>query len=244
MKQKTLLLFQLLLAVYAFYTVLNYTGNMRFIVPLFCLIGMFVISKVETAWTERSKGEKAQSEVDVEDDTPKTAFNPLECLLKSKNVLLLTDAIHHIFRDLGLEVSPSPDHLVIDRLLRVPGKQVTFGLKIFGDVAEVSADWDKWDQLTEFNMGKGGKRRLVVIGSNCVPETEGSQQKFLNFSKGAQKFLSDMQVVAMTTLTLYKIYTLCKKRNLDPKVILQLVHQHPGGVFQLEQYAKRSTKAA
>ena len=52
MKQKTLLLFQLLLAVFAFYAVLKYTGSQRLTVPLFCLLGMFVVSKVESMVTE------------------------------------------------------------------------------------------------------------------------------------------------------------------------------------------------
>jgi len=61
--------------------------------------------------------------------------------VKSKNVLLLTDAIHHLMQDLGLAVSPSPDQPAIDRLVRLPGTEVTFGLKILSDVTELKEDW-------------------------------------------------------------------------------------------------------
>jgi len=54
MKQKTLLLFQLFLAVFAFYALVNYPGSSRFLVPLACLVGMFVIAKVEPSLTERA----------------------------------------------------------------------------------------------------------------------------------------------------------------------------------------------
>ena len=55
MKQKTLLLFQLFLAVFAIYAVLKYSGNQRLLVPLTCLFTMFVLGKVETAVAEKDK---------------------------------------------------------------------------------------------------------------------------------------------------------------------------------------------
>ena len=58
MKQKTLLLFQLFLAVFAVYAVLKYTGNQRLYIPLTCLFTMFLIGKVETAVTEKDKKEQ------------------------------------------------------------------------------------------------------------------------------------------------------------------------------------------
>lgn len=244
MKQKTLLLFQLLMAVFAFYAVLNYSGNTRLLVPLSCLAGMFVVSKVETAIMDRGKQEKAATEEDIQQEAEKSAFNPLDCLLHSKNVLLLIDAIHYLLQDLGLPVSRSPEHPAIDRLLRMPEKQVTFGLKIIGDVAELTETWDKWDELADYELGKGGKRRLLIIGGSCARESDAKEQASKNFPVNAQKLLASKRVVAMTNLTLYKVYLLCKKKNLDPKMIFGLIHRHPGGVFELEQYKKRSTQAA
>jgi hypothetical protein len=244
MKQKTLLLFQLLLAVYAFYAVLSYNGSPRLLVPLFCLIGMFVIAKIETILTDHAQQKKTQEEASADNGNGKSAFKPVDCLLKSKNVLLLTDAIHHLLKDLGLAVSRSPDHRAIDRLLTIPGKDMTFGLKIIGDVEELQDNWDKWEEIIDFELGKGGKRRLLVIGSNCTKNAVTDKPSFKNFSPSAQGLLAAKQVVAMTTLTFYKIYMLCKKKNLDPKKSLNLVQQHPGGVFQLEEYAKSPGKAA
>jgi len=147
MKQKTLLLFQLLLAVYAFYSVVTYTNDLKLWVPLFCLIGMFIISKMEAKATKGGTKAAVTSQAIKAEGPGKQAFNPLECLLKSKNVLLLTDAIHQLLRDLGLEVIRSPRHNGLERIVRLPGSQLTLGLKILSDIKELSPEWDKWEAL-------------------------------------------------------------------------------------------------
>ena len=244
MKQKTLLLFQLLLAVFAFYSVLHYSGNQRLIVPLFCLFGMMVVGKVETLIIESDdKKEQKQTKATKQTEAEMT-FKPADALLKSKNVLLLIDAIHYLLKDLGLSVSRSPNQMTVDRLVRIPGNDITFGLKVLGDVAEPTENWDSWEELLDFDQGKGGKRRLLLIGSNSIQEGAKDKPQFVDFSTHTQNLLSSRRIVAMTTLTLYKIYLLCKKKRVNPSVILDLVHRHPGGVFRLEQYMKRSTQAA
>ena len=245
MKQKTLLLFQLLLAVFSIYSVLKYSGNQRMIIPLTCLVAMFLVGKVETAVTEsekRKKDERARRRKGTEE---KTKFKPVDCLLKSKNVLLLTDAIHYLLSDLGLKVSRSPDQSFIDRLIRTDDdSQITFGLKVLGDVGELSENWESWEEVTDFDMGKGSNRRLVLIGSNSNQEEDDGKPKFSDFPANIQSLLSSKNIVAMTTLTFYKIYLLCQKKNVKPGAILDLIHRHPGGVFRLEQYMKGSKQAA
>ena len=238
MKQKTILLFELFLLIFAIYALLKYSGSQRLLVSLSCLVGMFVVGKIETSFTERSKRENGQSDDMSKKDGTKTKFKVLDCLLKSKNVLLLTDAIQSLLQDLGLVVSLSPDQPAIDRLVRIPGMQVTCGLKIISDVAELNENWDKWEELSSFDMGKGGERRLLIIGSNCIKEAGDSQQRYRNFSVNTQKLLSARQVVAMTTLTLYKIYLVCKKKKVGIKTIFHTIQHHPGGVFQLERFTQ------
>jgi hypothetical protein len=245
MKQKTLLLFQLFLAVFAAYAVLKYAGGQRLIVPLSCLITMFVVGKVETMVTEsdeRKENEKAKAKKEVEDTT---GFKPVDCLLKSKNVLLLTDAIHYLLIDLGLKVSRSPDQSAVDRLVRAPDDaQITFGLKVVSDVGEINDDWNSWDEVLDFDMGRGGERRLLLIGSNITSAGEEDKPQFNDFSANTQNLLLSKNIVAMTTLTFYKIYLLCQKKSVHPEKILDLIHRHPGGVFRLEKYMKRSSQAA
>jgi hypothetical protein len=245
MKQKTLLLFQLLLAVFSIYSVLKYSGNQRMTIPLTCLVAMFLVGKVETAVTESEKRKKDKRAKTRKGTEEKTKFKPVDCLLKSKNVLLLTDAIHYLLNELGLKVSRSPDQSFIDRLIRTDDdNQVTFGLKVLGDVGELSENWDSWQEVTDFDMGKGGNRRLLLVGSNTTHEEVDGKPKFSDFPANIQSLLSSKNIVAMTTLTFYKIYLLCQKKSVKPGAILDLIHRHPGGVFRLEQYMKGSRQAA
>ncbi len=244
MKQKTLLLFQLLLAVFAFYSVLKYTGSQRLTVPLFCLLGMFVVGKVESMVTEGDEMKEQKKAAATKEITGEPSFKPADTLLKSKNVLLLIDAMHYLLKDLGLAVSRSPNQSSVDRLVRVPGSQITFGLKVLSDVAELTESWNSWEELSGFDQGKGGQRRLLLIGSNTIEDGGGDKPQFVDFSTDTQNLLSSRRIVAMTTLTLYKVYVLCKKKSIEPSQILDLVLRHPGGVFRLEQYMKRSNQAA
>ena len=244
MKQKTLLLFQLFLAVYAFYSVLTYKDDLKLLMPLLCLIGMFVVSRIEAKVTQRSSEKKLQSQEGKGGAAARKAFNPLESLLKSKSVLVLTDAVHFLLRDLGLEVGRSPQHNALDRVVRIPGNEVAFGLKVFGDVAELTPEWDRWNEITVLDVAKGGDLRLLIVGGNSVPGPDGSRPRFTDFPQPIQSFLKEQKIVALTTLTLFKIHHLCKEKKLEPAAIFRLVHGHPGGVFQLEDYAKRPDGAA
>jgi hypothetical protein len=159
MKQKTLLLFQLFLAVFAVYAVLK-----------------FLIGKVETAVTEKDKKEEKRRARAGKGAEEKRTFKPVDCLLKSKNVLLLTDAIHHLLNDLGLKVSRSPDQSVIDRLIRASDRsQVTFGLKVLSDVGELSENWDSWGELNfrSLILARGEKSDCFssVVTASMMKET-------------------------------------------------------------------------
>lgn len=244
MKQKTLLLFQLCLGVFAFYALLKYPGNSRYLVSLACLVGMFVVAKVETSLMQDEDDEKGQRNDMRQPDETETALRPLDCLLKSNSVLLLTDAIQYLMHDLGLPVTVAPDQSGMDRVVSIPGMEVTFGLKILSDVADLNGNLDKWEELAQFDLGKGMGRRLLIITGNSKTEAGDSEQEARGFSEYTQKLLAARHLVAMTTLTLRRIYLLCKKKNIDPKKLFRLIQHHPGGVFQLEQYAKRRNQGA
>ena len=244
MKQKTLLLFQLCLAVFAFYALLKYPGNSRYLVSLACLVGMFVVAKVETSLMQDKDDEKGQRNDMRQTHEMETALRPLDCLLKSNNVLLLTDAIQYLIHDLGLSATVPRDQSGIDRLVSIPGMEVTFGLKILSDVADLNGNLDKWEELAQFDLGRGMERRLLIITGNSKTEAGDSEQESGDFSVYTQKLLAARHLVAMTTLTLRRIYLLCKKKNIAPKKLFRLIQQHPGGVFQLEQYAKHRNQSA
>jgi hypothetical protein len=236
--QRTLQLFQLFLLAFAFYMPMRDSAHPRFLVSLACLVTVFLVGKVEAGYSQRSKGEDRQGIGIAKKDGTKTAAQALDWLLKSKNVQLLTDAIQYLLRDLGLVVSPCLDHPAVDRLFTIPGTQVTWGVKVLSDVGDLHEDWDQWEELAGFDLGKGGERRLLIIGNNHIKAGGDYQQEYRSFSPSTQNLLSARKVVAITTLTLGKIYVLCKKKKGDIKTILDPIQHHPGGVFQLERFAR------
>jgi len=240
MKLKTLLLFQLFLLVFALYALLTFSGNKRYFVSLPCLVSMLIVGRIEVGVQERSALKEEIDEAGKKDET-QSIKESLDCLIKSKNVLLLTDAVHYLLKDLGLSVSPSPEFPAIDRLVKIPGSEVTLCLKVLGDVTEVREDWDQWKHLSDFDLGKAGKYRLLIICSNCVKGTEESELKYRNYPADAQKFLSDKHVVGITTLTLYKLYLLCKKRELDLHAVFSPIQDYPGGVFKVDNLMQPSS---
>ena len=238
MKKRTLQLLQFFLLIFAFYALYSYSGNQRLLVSLACLVMVFVTGKVESALTEQREHQRDQRNGEPGQAETKTASQGLDWLLKSKNVLLLTDAIQYLFQDLGLIVSPSPDNRAVDRLVRMPGMQTTWGLTILSDVGELNENWEKWEELAAFEQGKDGKQRSLIIASNCIAEGGDPQQRYGNFSASTQGLLSIRRVVAMTTLTLCKIYLLSKKKGVDIKTIFRRIQDCPSGVFQLEMEKK------
>ena len=236
--QRTLQLFQLFLLVFAFYMPVRDSANPRLLVSLACLVTVFLVGKVEASYAQRSKGEERQGIERTKKDGTKTTAEALDWLLKSKNVQLLRDAIQYLLRDLGLVVSPCLDHPAVDRLFTIPGIQVTWGVKVLSDVGDLNEDWDQWEDLAGFDLGTGGERRLLIIGNNHIKAGGDHQQEYRSFSSNTQKLLSTRKVVAMTTLTLGKIYVSCKKKKADIKTIFGPIQHHPGGVFQLERFAR------
>jgi len=238
LKHRTLQLFQLFLLVFAFYLPVQDSNNQHLLLSLACLVTVFIVEKLRTTFTEARNKENDQSKGRSTKAGTETTLQALDWLLTSKNVLLLTDAAQCLLQDLGVVVSPCPDHPAIERLARIPGAEVTWGLKIVNNVTDLNDTWDKWDELAGFDLDKGGKRRLLIIGSNGIKAKGDRRQRYRNFSVNVQKLLSTRHVVAMTTLTFCKIYMLCKKKKADIKTIFDPIQHHPGGVFQLERFAK------
>jgi hypothetical protein len=236
-RKRTLQLFQSLLAIFALYGLLRPGDNQQLWVSLACLMGILVVGKAQDRFAEPTNQEQPQRNEGDKDDT-QAARQALEWLLKSKNVQLITDAIQHLLKDLGLVVSPSPDHTGIDRIVRMPGTEVIFGLKILGDVTKLDENWKGWEELASFDQGQGGKQRLLIIGSSLKEISGDGKQRHKNFPLKSQRLLSSKHVVAMTTLTLGKIYMSCIKKKLDLKTVFHPIENHPGGVFRLEGLAQ------
>ena len=239
--RKTLQLFQLCLAIFAIYVAMHFAGGQRNLILLACLFTMYLAEKTDTIMLERGKLAKAlQQEKKAGKIILGKKSTSLDNLLFNKNVHQLGEAIHQVLRSLRLEVSYPHDNTGIDRLFWASGEKYLFGLKVVGDISDLNDGLENWDAIRKFDKGQGGNQRLLVIGSNFIEENDSElgMRGFLDFPKTAQDFLTDKHILAMTTQTLHKIHHICTKKNIDPRLILNLMQTHPGGVFRLEQYAK------
>ena len=55
MTKKTFLIFQLFLAIFAIYALLDHTGNYHLLVPFFCLTGIFFVGRHKVAFKKISE---------------------------------------------------------------------------------------------------------------------------------------------------------------------------------------------
>ncbi len=59
--KNTLRLFQLLLAVFGFYVVVQYTGNSKYIIPLVCIVLIVIMDRFETAIIRNAEAQDMQA---------------------------------------------------------------------------------------------------------------------------------------------------------------------------------------
>ena len=231
-------LLQLFFAIFSVYCALKFTGNQQKLVPLFCLVLMYGLDKLQTA-VEASLDAKKATGSDWDQGKADSTGEYLRCLLKSSNVLLLGDAIQRLLHDLGLLVSKMPDSQTFVREVKIEGESLSLGIYILQDITELAlGDGGHWQKIINYDVEQGDTFRPLVLWTNCS-DPDAAKLTFGLFPANVQKELKARKVVALTSYTLFKIYSLCKKQSLDIKQVIHKIHRHPGGVFQLEDYQKK-----
>ena len=232
----TLLLFQLLLAIFGVYGALKYSGMATLYVPLACLLAMYFVTKLEQRLTTgEAEKESPEEEPDGSEKKP-DHFDTVKYILWGKNELMLVDAVHSVLRDLGLQVTKTPKYPNIDRIIKVPGSHMSFGMQVIGSALEVAADNSKLNQALEFEREKQNGEKTIVIANTHHSISLAEREKLEDFSKEALMRMEPTRVVGLNTFTLYKIWALCKYKGKDVKQILKLLFNHPGGLFRIEEY--------
>lgn len=232
----TLLLFQLLLAVFGVYGALKYSGMAKLYVPLASLLAMFFITKVEQRLKTGEAEEESPGAQSSGSDTKGDQFETVKYILWGKNELMLVDAVHSVLRDLGLQVTKTPKYPTIDRIIKVPGSHMSFGMQVIGSAFEVAADNSKLNQALEFEREKQNGEKTIVIANTHHDISLAEREKLEDFSREALMRMEPTRVVGLNTFTLYKIWALCKYKGKDVKQILKLLFNHPGGLFSIEEY--------
>jgi len=231
-----LLLFQLLLAVFGIYAALEYSQMAKLYVPLACLSAMFFVGKLERMLT-RNEGEKQLPEEEhLGSEEKRDEFDTVKYILWGKNELMLVDAVHSVLKDLGLQVTKTPKYSTIDRIIKVPGSRMTFGMQVIGSELEVKGDNSKFNQALQFEREKENAEKTLIIANAHHNISLTEREKLQDFSKEALMRMEPTRVVGLNTFTLYKIWALCKYKGKDVKDVLKLLFNHPGGLFRIEEY--------
>ena len=231
-----LLLFQLLLAIFGIYGATKYTDMAKLYVPLGCLVAMFFIGKLErTLKANDADGESPEGKPDAP-EKKEDQLDTVKYILWGKNELMLVDAVHSVLKDLGLQVAKTPKYSTIDRIIKMPGSPMTFGMQVIGSEIEVKGDNSKFNQALQFEREKEDSEKTVIIANAHHNISLAEREKLEDFSRDALLRMEPAKIVALNTFTLYKIWALCKYKGKDVKEILKLLFDHPGGVFRVEEY--------
>ena len=232
--KNTLRLFQLLLAVFGFYAALNYDENLKNYVPLASLVLIWGLDKFEGRVTSSKKeaaGVNKNSQQSATDNAK--SRTQLAHALLNKNLLMITDTIEGLFWDLGISVSASFKYKLLDRVFELEGQQGQVGLKIVGDVDEITANVEQLVEICESPDAEKERLRILLIVNNAGELSKERGQQYKNISSQVKSMLVDKKIIAITTQTLHEVYRLCTEKKQNPNRIFSLIHQHPGGVFRL-----------
>ena len=232
----TLLLFQLLLATFGIYAALKFSDMAKLCVPLVCLLGMFFVGKLEGKLKAREGEEESAEKEQETSENKKDGFDTVKYILWGKNELMLVDAVHSVLRDLGLQVTKTSKYPIIDRIIKIPGSHMTFGMQVIGSEREVGGDNSKFNQALQFEREKQNGEKTLIIANAHHGISLAERERRADFSKDALMRMEPTKVVSLNTFTLYKVWALCKYKGKNVKDILKLLFNHPRGLFRIEDY--------
>jgi hypothetical protein len=231
-------LIQLLLAVIAIYSGLNFTGDMRLYVPLGCLIAMFIVGRLDTARFENREARKSFLKAEMEKIFKKETsaikeqdLFTMNSLLCPKGELVLTDAVHSIFKDLGFSVAVGGKYSSVDRIVRIPDTQFCFGLEVLTSEEEVEKNHPKIKRALQFAKEKKRNEKTLIIASTHVHQPVSERERLNEISTEMREFLAGYQMSLMTTYSLYQLWEKAKGKEVDVFDIFRRVYSHPGGMF-------------
>jgi hypothetical protein len=234
-------LLQLLFAIFAIYGALKLPEDLKLVVPLGCLIAMFVVSRIEKRKSEKEAERKnfLQSEMDKASKKESTAikdkdYSTVESLLWPKSELLLIDTVHSIFKDLGFKISTGINYRSVDRIVKIPGTHTAFGVQVLISEGEVEGNHPKINRALEFEKEKRENEKSLIIAATHtrLPLSEMSQVAHL--CKELSHFLGRHNMSFITTHHLYELWQKAKDGEIDILSFFEHVYSHSNGASPLK----------
>jgi len=236
---------QFFLTVFAVYSALEFPGGLKLYFPLACLVAMLIVSRIDRQKSEKDKDRKSFLTAELEKIGKKDSattksitgreqdFFTVESLLWPKNELLLIDAVHSIFKDLGFPVSTGVNYHSVDRIVKIPRTEKAFGLEIMISEKEADRTHPKILRAIQFEREKRGNEKTLIIAStnSRLPISERNQVSHV--SKELVELLTRHKIGFMTTRQIYELWQQAKGGEIDIFETFGNIHSRPGGLVSL-----------
>ena len=239
--EEVLTFFQLFLAVFAIYSALHYEEEVRLLVPLGCLILMLVVSRIDERLSENKSARKSFLKIEIDKIWKKESptikdqnFYTIESLVWPKNELLLIDAVHSIFKDLGFKISTGINYHTVDRIVKIPGTDKAFGMEIMMSEGEMEENHPKLTRALQFEKEKKEDEKTLIIASTHIHLPLSERDRVHDVSRELADFLERHSMSFITTHHLYELWQKAKGGEIDIIGLFERIYYHRGGVFPLE----------
>ncbi len=233
-----LVLFQLFLAIFAIYSAITYEGETRLIVPLVCLILMFIVGRAERSSTEKERARKdfLKSELDKFSQKDSTTikekdFFTIETLLWPKNEMLLLDTVHAIFKDLGFKISPGIHYHSVDRIVKIPDTQKSFGMQVMMCEGEADRNHPKINRVIQFEKEKKENEKTLIIASTHVRLPLSERGQVSHISRELIDLLVEYNISFITAHHLYGLWQKAKRGEIDIFEFFRKIYSHRGEIY-------------
>jgi hypothetical protein len=168
----------------------------------------------------------------------------INSLLSPKGELVLADAVHSIFKELGFSVAAAGKYSSVDRIVRIPDTQLSFGLEILMSEEQVDKNHPKIKRALQFKKEKKGNEKTLIIASTHVHQPLSERERLNEISTELQEFLAGYQMSLITTYSLYQLCQKAKSKEVDIFDIFRKVYSHPGGMFSSGEIYQSSPVSA
>jgi len=236
-----LALLQLLLAVIAIYGALRFPEELKLFVPLGCLIAMLAVSRLEKKKSDKKTARKSflQSEIDKASKKESTAikdqdFFLIDSLLWPRSELLLIDAVHSVFKDLGFKISTGINYQFVDRIVKIPDSRMGFGVQILMSEGELEGNHPKINRALQFEKEKREDEKSLIIASTHIHLPLSDRGKVNHISKEVSHFLTRHNISLITTHHLYELWQKTKGGEIDIFGFFEHVYSQSGSTLPLK----------
>jgi len=234
-------LFQLILAVFAIYSALHFEQEARLFLPLGCLILMLVIYRVDKGISDKESARKNFLKTEIDRVWKKDSstviekdFLAIESVVWPKSELLLIDAVHSIFKDLGFKITTGINYHSVDRIVRIPDTEKAFGVEIMMSDGEMEENHPKLTRALQFEKEKKEGEKTLIIAATHIDLSLSERGKVQDVPKEMADFLERHNISFINTHHLYELRQKAKGGKIDIFELFERIYYHRGGVFPLK----------